>query len=139
MAGHVQERTRKARAAELLTLGTAAKTRFARTSLGTTTRVLLEQRLHDGRWVGHAEDHVPVAISPRPGDPDDLENAIVLAHRVAVDPEAADRVRGEIIDIDPAPRRLRGQIPVLAGSPQAVASSTRLRTWSAATSESIDA
>ena len=35
-------------------------------AIGTTTRVLLEQRLADGRWVGHAEDHVLVAVTPRP-------------------------------------------------------------------------
>ena len=77
MAGQVDERTKKARAADLLVLGAEAKARSRVGSIGTTTRVLLEQRLPDGRWVGHAEDHVLVAVAPRAGDPGDLENALV--------------------------------------------------------------
>ena len=114
MAGHVDEPTRKARAADLLSLAAEAKARFARESVGTTTRVLLEQRLPDGRWVGHAEDHVLVAVAPRAGDPDDLENAIVTIRRTAVDPDAPDRVIGQPLHVDPAPRTLRRAIPVLA-------------------------
>ena len=67
----------EARAAALLALGAEAKAAFARGGVGTLTRVLVERRLPDGRWVGHAEDHVPVAVAPRVGDPDDLENAIL--------------------------------------------------------------
>ena len=63
MAGQVPDKAKKARAARLLELSAGAKTRFARRTLGTETRVLLESRLDDGRWVGHAEDHVPVAIA----------------------------------------------------------------------------
>jgi hypothetical protein len=85
--------------------------------LGTTTRVLVETRLPDGRWLGHAEDHVPVAAAPRPGDPADLENAILTVRRTAIDPDAAERVRGEILGVDPAPRTLRAALPVLAGPP----------------------
>ncbi len=114
MAGHVDEQTKKARAADLLALAGEAKARFARASVGTTTRVLLEQRLPDGRWVGHAEDHVLVAVAPRAGDPDDLENAIVTVRRTAVDPDAPDRVIGQPLHVDPAPRTLRRAIPVLA-------------------------
>ena len=114
MAGQVDERTKKARAADLLALGAEAKARFARASLGTTTRVLLEQRLSDRRWVGHAEDHVLVAVAPRGGDPEDLENALVTVRRTAVDPDAPDRVIGEPLNLDPAPRTLRRAIPVLA-------------------------
>lgn len=114
MAGQVPEPVKKQRAAELLAIGTVAKARFAGASLGTTTRVLVEQRLGDGRWVGHAEDHVLVAVTPRPGDPDDLENAILLVRRAAVDETAGDRVTGEILVVDPAPRALRARLAVLA-------------------------
>lgn len=116
MAGQVPERTRKLRAAALLAIGVEAKAGFARRSLGTTTRVLLETRLSDGRWVGHAEDHVLVAATSRPGDPHDLENAILTVRRIAVDGEVAERVTGEILAVDAAPRTLRTRTPVLAMS-----------------------
>ena len=114
MAGQVDERTKRARAADLLALGVEAKAGFARASTGTATRVLLEQRLPDGRWVGHAEDHVLVAVAPRAGDPADLENAIVTVRRTAVDPDAPDRVNGQPLHVDAAPRTLRRALPVLA-------------------------
>jgi tRNA A37 methylthiotransferase MiaB len=114
MAGHVDERTKKTRAGDLLALGAAAKAGFARGSIGTTTTVLLEQRLADGRWLGHAEDHVLAAVTPRPGDPEDLENALVRVRRIAVDRDAPDRVIGEPLHLQPAPRTLRGAIPVVA-------------------------
>jgi tRNA A37 methylthiotransferase MiaB len=117
MAGQVDERTRKARAGELLAVGADARAGFARRGLGTTTRVLVETRLPDGRWLGHAEDHVPVAAAPRPGDSTDLENAILTVRRTAIDPDAAERVTGEILHVDPAARTLRAALPVLAGSP----------------------
>ena len=117
MAGQVDERTKKARAGELLAVAADARAAFARRGLGTETRVLVESRLPDGRWVGHAEDHVPVALTPRPGDPDDLENAILTVRRMAIDADAAERVTGEILHVDPAPRTLRAALPVLAGSP----------------------
>ena len=117
MAGQVDERTKKARAGELLAVAADARAAFARRGLGTETRVLVESRLPDGRWVGHAEDHVPVALTPRPGDPDDLENAILTVRRMAIDADAAERVTGEILNVDPAPRTLRAALPVLAGSP----------------------
>ena len=65
MAGHVDEPTKKARAAELLAIAAEARARFARRGLGTVTRVLAETRLPDGRWVGHAEDHVLTAVDAR--------------------------------------------------------------------------
>jgi len=114
MAGQVPERTKKGRAAALLAIGADAKAAFARRSLGTTTRVLVESRLPDDRWVGHAEDHVLVTVTPRPGDPDDLENAILTVRRTAVDGEVAERVTGEILTVDPAPRTLRAMVPVLS-------------------------
>jgi tRNA A37 methylthiotransferase MiaB len=114
MDGQVGERTKKARAADLLALGVQAKASFARRSVGTETRVLLEQRLPDGRWVGHAEDHVLVAVAGRAGDPAELENAIARVRRTAVDPAAQDRVIGEIAELDPPARGLRASLPVLS-------------------------
>ena len=101
MAGQVPEREKKARAAALLALGAEAKAGFARRGLGTVTRVLAETRLTDGRWLGHAEDHVlvAVAVTGDAGDPDDLENAILTVRRTAVD---ARRAR-------PRPRRAAGR------------------------------
>ena len=100
MAGQVDERTKKARAGELLAVAADARAAFARQGLGTVTRVLAETRLPDGRWVGHAEDHVLVAVNARHGDPEDLENAILTVRRTAIDGETADRTTGEILAID---------------------------------------
>ena len=91
-----------------------ARAAFARKGLGTVTRVLAETRLPDGRWVGHAADHVQVAMTPRPGDPTELENAILSVRRTAIDGETADRVTGEILAIDAAPHQLRRALPMLA-------------------------
>jgi threonylcarbamoyladenosine tRNA methylthiotransferase MtaB len=114
MDGQVPERDRKARAAALLALGAEARARFAAAGIGSATRVLAEQRLEDGSWLGHAEDHVLVVTSPRPGDPADLENAVLTVRRTAVDPEAPERVLGTLLAVDPAPRSLRSRLPVLA-------------------------
>ena len=115
MAGQVDEPTKKARAAELLALGARGRAAFARRGLGTVTRVLLEQRLEDGRWTGHAEDHVLVAVEPRREDPADLENAIVTVRRTAVDPSVPERVTGDILAVDPARRPVRAPLAVVAG------------------------
>ncbi len=115
MAGQVDERTKKARAAELLAFGADARAAFARRGLGTTTRVLIETRLPDGRWTGHAEDHVLVAAPARPGDPADLEHAILTVRRTAADPVLPERVEGEIVALDPPPIRPRRPLPVVAG------------------------
>jgi threonylcarbamoyladenosine tRNA methylthiotransferase MtaB len=117
MTGQVDERTKKARAGELLAVSADARAGFSRRGLGTETRVLVESRLLDGRWVGHAGDHVLVAVTPRPDDPDDLENAILTVRRMAIDPGATERVTGEILHVDPAPRTLRAGPLALAGSP----------------------
>jgi threonylcarbamoyladenosine tRNA methylthiotransferase MtaB len=115
MAGQVDEATKKARAAELLAMAASGREAFAKRGLGTTTRVLMEQQLPDGRWIGHAEDHVVVAVSPRDGDPQDLENAVVTARRTTIDPAIAERVEGEILEIDLPSRQVRAALPVLAG------------------------
>jgi threonylcarbamoyladenosine tRNA methylthiotransferase MtaB len=111
MAGQVPEKVRKARSARLLDLAGEARVAFARRTLGTDTRVLLETRLPDGRWVGPAEDHVLVAVAPRPGDPAELENAIATVRREVVDEDVADRVEGGILALDPARRALRAALP----------------------------
>ena len=119
MAGQVAERTKKARAADLLALGADGEGAGSRArAVGTATRVLPEQRLDDGRWVGHAEDHVLVAVRRARGDPADLENAILTVRRTAVDDDAPERVSGEPLHLDPAPRTLRRALPVLSGSPE---------------------
>jgi threonylcarbamoyladenosine tRNA methylthiotransferase MtaB len=111
MAGQVPEKVKKARAARLLELAASSKAAFAHGSLGTETRVLLETRLDDGRWVGHAEDHVLVAVTPRDGDPADLENAVVHVRREVIDEDVPDRVEGAILGLDPAPQALRPALP----------------------------
>ena len=117
MTGQVDERTKKARAGELLAVAADARAGFARLGLGTDARVLVESRLPDGRWAGHAGDHVLVCVPPRPGDPDDLENAILTVRRTAIDADVRERVTGEILHAEPAPRTLRAALPVLAGPP----------------------
>jgi len=103
MAGQVDERTKKARAGELLAVAADARAGFARRSLGTVTRVLVETRLPGGRWLGHAEDHVLVAVAPRPGDPPNLENAILAVLRTAIDGEIAERVTGRTFQVQRLP------------------------------------
>jgi threonylcarbamoyladenosine tRNA methylthiotransferase MtaB len=115
MEGQVSERVRKQRAAVLLGIASDARASFARRSVGTVTRVLAETRLPDGQWVGHAEDHVLVAVAPRQGDPGDLENAMLTVRRTAVDEDVTERVTGELLGLDPAPRALRARLAVLAG------------------------
>ena len=116
MAGQVDERTKKARAGVLLAVAADARAAFAARGLGTVTRVLAETRLPDGRWVGHAEDHVLVAVTPRGGDPADLENAILTVRRTARDGDLADRVAGEVIAIDPRPALAPHAAAARAGS-----------------------
>ena len=114
MAGQVDEQTKKARAGDLLAVAADARAAFARQGLGTVTRVLAETRLPDGRWLGHAEDHVLVATTPRDEDRADLENAILTVRRTGLDGDAADRTAGEILAIHPPRRALRPAIPVIA-------------------------
>jgi threonylcarbamoyladenosine tRNA methylthiotransferase MtaB len=123
MAAQVSEAEKKRRAAVLLALAAEARARFAASTVGRPARVLVETPTADGRWVGHAEDHVLVAVRPRPGDPPDLEHAILSVRRTGIDGDIADRVTGEIEAIDlPAvraprpgrPSRLGVSLPVLA-------------------------
>ena len=45
--------------------------------------------------------------------PADLENAILTVRRTTVDDGHPERVNGEILHVDPAPRSLRAALPVL--------------------------
>ena len=103
MTGQVDERTRKTRAAELLALAAQSREAFARSVLGTTTNVLIETQLPDGRWIGHAEDHVITAVARRSDDPASLENAIATVRREVVDEDNPDRVEGAILALDVRP------------------------------------
>ncbi len=123
MAGQVDGGARKARAGELLAVAADARAAFARRGLGTVTRVLVESRLDDGRWAGHAEDHVSVAVDAARGPattPDDLENAILTVRRTAIDAGAPDRVIGEILAVDPARRVRRATMPVMVATPASI-------------------
>jgi threonylcarbamoyladenosine tRNA methylthiotransferase MtaB len=109
MTGAVDERTKKRRATELLAVAAAGRAAFAAAHVGRLATVLFERRLPDGRWVGHAEDHVPVAA-----DGDELENAIGRVMIDGIDGEVADRVVGSIVALDRPRQRIRRDLPVLA-------------------------
>jgi threonylcarbamoyladenosine tRNA methylthiotransferase MtaB len=99
MNGHVPEATRRRRSAEMLALAAEARARAALRVVGSRRSVLLEQRLTDRRWFGHAENHVPCVVAPRPGD-DPLENAIAGVVVTGVDPTAPDRVLADVLALD---------------------------------------
>jgi threonylcarbamoyladenosine tRNA methylthiotransferase MtaB len=101
MAGHVDDRTRKARATELLALASDARARWARGRVGGEVRVLFESRLDDRRWAGHATDHTLVAVAA--GNERNLGNAIGRVRIAGVDPSQRDRVVGHLLDLDPPP------------------------------------
>ena len=101
MAGQVDERVRKDRAAELLELASAAKARWVAGRVGGEASVLFETRLDDGRWLGHAADHALVAVDAPRGE--DLDNVIGRVHVTAVDATVRDRAAGRLIDVVPRP------------------------------------
>jgi threonylcarbamoyladenosine tRNA methylthiotransferase MtaB len=103
MAGHVDDRTRKRRATEMLEVATEARARGARRTVGFERSVLFERQLADGRWVGHTEDDVVCAVGVDHGRP--VENAIGRVRVTAVDPPPPDRVLGRLIELNP-PRRV---------------------------------
>jgi tRNA A37 methylthiotransferase MiaB len=113
MTGQIDEAAKKRRSLELLGLAAELRAAFAEAQVGRTTRVLFETRLPDGRWSGHAENHVVVAVAAGEGQ---LENAIGLVRIDAVDPEQADRLMGSIIELDRPNRRLRPALPTLTAS-----------------------
>jgi threonylcarbamoyladenosine tRNA methylthiotransferase MtaB len=115
MAGQVPEPLKKARSAALLGYAAEARAAFAREHLGMTASVLLEQRLDDGRWLGHAADHVLVALpAPASLTVADLENAICAVRIEALDPAVPERLVGRLLALDLPPRRLaRTGLPIL--------------------------
>jgi threonylcarbamoyladenosine tRNA methylthiotransferase MtaB len=97
MAGQVDGRTKKRRAAEALALSARARARLAEEQLGRDLRVLFEQPLPDGRWLGHAETHVLVAAAPQDGS--SLDNAIALVRADSIEPGHPDRLSGRVLSV----------------------------------------
>jgi threonylcarbamoyladenosine tRNA methylthiotransferase MtaB len=95
MAGQVPEPVRRARSAELLAHAAERRATFAAAQVGRESAVLFEQRLDDGRWVGHADTNVLVAASA----PTSLENVVARVALRAVDPAVPDRVDGDIVEV----------------------------------------
>ncbi|MGD0018399.1 MAG: tRNA (N(6)-L-threonylcarbamoyladenosine(37)-C(2))-methylthiotransferase MtaB [Candidatus Limnocylindrales bacterium] len=100
MVGQVDARTKKRRSAEALALAAEARARFTARQLGRELRVLFEQPLPDGRWLGHAESHVPVAAAPADGG--SLENAIGLVRAESIDSVVPDRLVGALLSVSRA-------------------------------------
>jgi threonylcarbamoyladenosine tRNA methylthiotransferase MtaB len=90
MRGQVDEATKKRRAAELLVLAAEGRARWATRQVGAAASVLFELRLADGRWSGHAETHVLVAVD----DPTVHENDIRRVRLAGIDPTSPDRLIG---------------------------------------------
>ena len=95
MAGQVDERTKKGRAAALLAVAADARARWAASHVGTEVDVLFEEPLDDGRWVGHATDHTLVAA--RPDGDLRLANGIGRVVVESIDSASPDRVVGRIL------------------------------------------
>jgi threonylcarbamoyladenosine tRNA methylthiotransferase MtaB len=101
MVGQVDGRTKKARAAQALELAAESRARFARRQLGRELSVLFERPLANGRWIGHAENHVLVeAASP---DGRSLDNVVGLVRAEDVSTTAPGRVVGSLVSVS-APR-----------------------------------
>jgi hypothetical protein len=107
MVGKVDGRTKKRRAAEALGLAAEARASFAARQLGGEMVVLFERPLPDGRWLGHAENHVLVAAAAPEGRP--LANAIGLVRAESIDPAAPGRVVGRVLAVDRAPIAFGGR------------------------------
>jgi threonylcarbamoyladenosine tRNA methylthiotransferase MtaB len=96
MAGQVDERTRQARAAELLAFAAERRRAFAAAQVGRALTVLFEERAADGTaWVGHGENHVLVEASA--ADRRSLANEIARV-RVLATAGDGDRVRGTLLE-----------------------------------------
>ena len=107
MVGQVDGPTRKRRAAEALALAAEARAGFAERQLGRELRVLFEGMLPDGRWIGHAESHSPVAVVAPGGE--QLRNVIGLVRAESTDPDAPDRIVGRLLEVDEPPIRRRSE------------------------------
>ncbi len=101
MAGQVPDPVRRERAAILLALAAEARARFAAAQHGHRVAVLFESQLEDGRWVGHAPNHVLVAAATPDGRP--LDNAVGTVQISGVDPAVRDRAIGQLVAISHGP------------------------------------
>ena len=97
MAGQVDEATRKRRAATLLALAADARARRVAARRGSLASVLFETRLPDGRWTGHAEDRLLVAVPPPLGGTS-LADTIARVRIEAPDDAAPDRAVGRLLE-----------------------------------------
>jgi threonylcarbamoyladenosine tRNA methylthiotransferase MtaB len=109
MMGQVDGRTKKRRAAEALALAADLRAAYASDQLGREVRVLFERQLPDGRWIGHAESHVLVAVASPDGQP--LENAIGLVQAESIDRPTADRLTGRLLSVDRVNRPMADRPP----------------------------
>ena len=113
MTGQVDEPTKKRRAAELLAVAADARARWAASHVGAECDVLFEERLADGRWVGHATDHTLVAAAPDDDSP--VANGIGRVLVESVDSASRERVVGRILALAPAPHRGGTAVGVIDG------------------------
>ena len=97
MIGRVDDRTLMRRAADLLSLSADARAVFAANLLGGELRVLFEQPLADGRWLGHDEHHVDVAAASPDGRL--LVNAIAVVFAESIEPGLPGRVAGRVVSV----------------------------------------
>jgi threonylcarbamoyladenosine tRNA methylthiotransferase MtaB len=97
MIGRVDERTVARRAAELLSLAADARATFAAALLGGELRVLFEQPLADGRWLGHDEHHVEIVAPSPDGRP--LTNRIDLVRAESIEPGFPSRIVGRVVSV----------------------------------------
>jgi threonylcarbamoyladenosine tRNA methylthiotransferase MtaB len=95
MAGHVPEPVRRARSAALLAHASARRAAFAAGHIGSMASVLFETGLPDGRWVGHAADHVLVSARP-PAGRTSLADVIGSVFVESIDPEVPERLVGRV-------------------------------------------
>ena len=109
MTGAVDEGAKKRRATDLLAVAAEGRAAFAARHVGREASVLFERQLADGRWIGHAEDHVLVVAGG-----DDLENALGRVMIGGIDSEVADRAIGSIVALDRPRRRIGRDLPVVA-------------------------
>ncbi len=112
MTGHVPDGVRRERAGRLLELAAEAATRRAARAVGRTRSVLFERQLPDGRWIGHAEDHV--LVSADAANRGSLENAIARVAVVGVDAAVPDRAVGHVLEVSPP--AIGRRLPVADGS-----------------------
>jgi threonylcarbamoyladenosine tRNA methylthiotransferase MtaB len=100
MVGQVDAQTKKRRANEALVLAAEARRRFAARQIGRELRVLFERRAADGRWLGHAENHVQVSAVPRPGvaaQAGSMRGVIGIVRTDGVDAAAPDWITGHLL------------------------------------------